>query len=942
MAKVFSPAAQAEVEMAPPAAQDAVLRGEVAVTGKQKVKKGDQILVIDASKLGEAIDMGWQLSDDEDAAGVILRREESDAASGAQGLAESAARGLTLGLSDQISGLFGADGERMAARREALGPASTGFEIAGAALPALLSGGAALAGTAARSGAARALAYTPAGAAAALGRGAEAVAARALGGAGASVAAQGARAVLPTAAGQAVEGFFFGAGNELTEAALGEREINAEKMLMEDGLMGAALGGIMGAGTTGLAKITSKGIDTSTAAARRIIDSLPTPTSAGSGAVGEATGSVIDSAARGMAKITGGNTDEFLKAGGYLKSARGRKTMYQAINDYDNVLESTAREVTTDVGHANARLAEAMEVATGASKMSRVAKLMPKEADNIAPRVSLKAMQDADDALAAIEAKAVKRGGYVLNDIEAARTRIQTAMAEAAENPNAVGSFQAMNRLKQDFDLITRRRKGQLTHEVQDTIGEIQKATGGIRKHLEREDLWGAAGKLQQDTNLAYSQMMRSSEDLGSRNSVLGRMLDPSTPVNPQDALSLTKQYGKMSGEMKFQKIDKALDDRLAYIESVKRNYDLSPEEIAKFDEAAAAVKKMRSTLADKAEVSEALEVAGKLRNAEGNGSPSIGALSSVGSMFGLSVGGPIGMLAGRAITSPHTVLRTLIGIGHAADNAGVKLDGAVGSMLGILRKKPSTGAASKRIATGSTDFTGGMTAAAVTGSQDRKTTRDKTLKLIDRVKKLTQDPNAIPNEVELPFFDATQAAPRLVSAMQNKIRTTAGFLASKAPVVYKAPFSKAPPQYDESQMAAFERYAAVAENPMIAFDHMSQGRMTVEDAESLRVCWPEIYKQTQDRIYQELADADAAGRVVDFDARIMTGSLFQIATDVCMMPSVFMQIQAVHTPAPQQPQGPQTGAAAPKSGNITTRDTGMRPTLSQTQRMQLPPGAKV
>jgi len=166
-----------------------------------------------------------------------------------------AARGATLGLSDPLAvqgaKLVGGEPaaaamrERLNAYKELSPVASTVGEIAGIALPSLLSGG-----TGAVAAGLHAAAL-PVEGVAALGRLGEGAVARLLPDAIEGLGARAGAKFLEKGAGAALEGAIFGGGNELSEDALGNTDVTAEKMLASMGhgaVVGALAGGALGAG----------------------------------------------------------------------------------------------------------------------------------------------------------------------------------------------------------------------------------------------------------------------------------------------------------------------------------------------------------------------------------------------------------------------------------------------------------------------------------------------------------------------------------------------------------------------------------------------------------------------------------------------------------------------------------------------------------------------
>jgi hypothetical protein len=169
------------------------------------------------------------------------------------------ASGATLGLSDVAARALGQE-EAVREVKERSPTAAAIGEVTGAVVPALVTGPS---GMARAGGIGRALARTPAGRVAQLGEG---VAAR---GAGRGFAARlGARA-----AGGAVEGALYGAGTGVSEIALSDDPVTAERVtsvLGSRALYGAALGAGVGAGMTVAGAAAQKGMKTG----RKLVDDM--------------------------------------------------------------------------------------------------------------------------------------------------------------------------------------------------------------------------------------------------------------------------------------------------------------------------------------------------------------------------------------------------------------------------------------------------------------------------------------------------------------------------------------------------------------------------------------------------------------------------------------------------------------------------------------------
>src|SRR6187551_1256361 len=220
--------------------------------------KYGEIGTIDAADLGTP---GYTPLTDAEIAQERTRKERGTL--GQQGIAalEGGARGLSAGLSDvALGGVLGKGYSKGARERQEANPlTSTGFEIAGAIAPALVTGGAsAEASLAARGlGAARAAEgagvlgsiarATPSSLIARAGSFAEQGAARLVGEGAESALGRMAQRAATVGAQGAVEGGLYGTGHAASEAVLNDAPITAEKLLSGFG-QGALFGGGAGAG----------------------------------------------------------------------------------------------------------------------------------------------------------------------------------------------------------------------------------------------------------------------------------------------------------------------------------------------------------------------------------------------------------------------------------------------------------------------------------------------------------------------------------------------------------------------------------------------------------------------------------------------------------------------------------------------------------------------
>ncbi len=234
-----------------------VAEGDVpalAAQGKVTFQRGAQIPVQDSSGVTgtvpaenaqEAFQQGYTVQPYQSRVQDAIQSQYGDTSGEVKAALAGTARGLTLGASDYVLPKLGVTTpEALGYYKQANPGASMAGELAGAAVPAFLSGGdsaiADLAGA------------TPAGLVSRAGHAITEGASDLMGsGATQSFAAKLAQTAAAKAAGSAVEGALYSAGNVVSEASLGDPDVNAHHVMAELG-MGALVGGIFGVAADGV------------------------------------------------------------------------------------------------------------------------------------------------------------------------------------------------------------------------------------------------------------------------------------------------------------------------------------------------------------------------------------------------------------------------------------------------------------------------------------------------------------------------------------------------------------------------------------------------------------------------------------------------------------------------------------------------------------------
>lgn len=472
-----------------------------------------------------------------------------------QAFAEGAVRGGTLGLSDVAARQFAPGyADEMALRQQANPAAALTGGVAGAIVPGVLSGGAGLAGTAAR--------LTPAGAlarsAAAVGRGAESAVLR--GAARLSEQALVRRGIAPglaRAAAMAAEGATEGAvasvGMTLSEASLGDQELTAEQLLQAGG-MGAMLGGGIGAGLAGTGALVRR--------------------ARGRGAAQEATEGAVQAAPRGL----GGRVGQWLrsKAGRVADEAAGpggvearlRKIKEEARKQATNVAEGLDNAPNTAAGIGGVIPKRAIKWASKWSgipeeDLMRVAgsrqirsdalhrdELVQQAADRT--RRGVEQMTSADHLMRSVAAGGYKRENIahavqasplvrdramqMLSDFESRvngiqrltktqrrdmANKLQHHMSKLQESKDGADLFIWADEFKRDLGRSVKSyaasaRRGSKVQDIegaQDLMRALDDHRESLRQWLESTDDWGQAAVIQREQNAAMRKMLDNSRD---------------------------------------------------------------------------------------------------------------------------------------------------------------------------------------------------------------------------------------------------------------------------------------------------------------------------------------------------------------------------------------------------------------------------------------------
>lgn len=172
-----------------------------------------------------------------------------------------------------------------------------------------------------------------------------------------------------------------------------------------------------------------------------------------------------------------------------------------------------------------------------------------------------------------------------------------------------------------------------------------------------------------------------------------------------------------------------------------------------------------------------------------------------------------------------------------------------------------------------------------------------------------------------------SQADPIIGQGLQERLLTAVQFLNSKIPkrASTEGMFSK-PYQPSSLELAKFERYVQIADQPFTVFQELSQGTLTREHVEALQALYPDIYKEIRAELINNLPQYRDT---LSYERRLQLGILMNVPADSSLQPQALLQLQQSIN-AQQQPLSP-----GPQFSPSAMGQTGMSDRLAtQTEKV--------
>lgn len=734
---------------------------------------------------------------------------------------EGFGRGASFGLSDQLEARSGAGDQEVMKARIAQNPWTSGIgTLLGGATTIGLTGGAA----------------APA----------EAIA----GGAGLG-------ATLLAGAG---EGALFGAGNAVTDNALGDKDLNAQKILADVG-MGAAFG----AGLGGLSKFVES--------------AAPAATQKLSSALGNLKESVMGTEeapsafAQGLSKVGGGITgkgsEDYASA---LKQG-------MALPEADTIIPKVASNLQ-DVWNASDTVSKEMYEKILPQKIEESLSQMPlEEAQGVASGVvkKLEPLLSEESPLSAATKKVVG-------------TRLEDLQQDLIGAQNASDVHAALHEFAKDLDKNDLIKFDTLPTASQKFEQEaLWDARNAVRSNLSDQSLWGDAGMHYAETTGDYAGLQNDKKWFRK---TFMKQTPSGWQINPNTIKTFVNNIDEHTQSIRGDVLNNFIN-RMQSLAQKSENFHGA-------EAGESAIAKHIESLADKhqqlADVASAMNE-GKQSNGLLGGTN--GEILKAGMLHAIGLPNPV---VGAAIAAHEafSAIKNPYQLGRTLSNTFSKLK-ALGEVSQNVGNKISS--MSKSI------FENGASRGALLSITTPRASYDNRVKAIQQ---LNNDPGTMINKLDNTTKHMYEAAPNISQGLHSAMINGAQFLNSKIPQNPNPMPLSSKFEPSISQKETFERYYKAVDNPLSALKEVKSGTLSAETMESLQAVHPQLLQEMRKEVLSNINPKKM--QAMPYDKKLCLAKFLGQPLDENMLPQMIAHNQMVLQANPSQ--GQQAAQSVDRNGS--------------------------
>jgi hypothetical protein len=171
-------------------------------------------------------------------------------------------------------------------------------------------------------------------------------------------------------------------------------------------------------------------------------------------------------------------------------------------------------------------------------------------------------------------------------------------------------------------------------------------------------------------------------------------------------------------------------------------------------------------------------------------------------------------------------------------------------------------------------------------------------------LQRLAANPAELADRVASALGPVADTTPSVAAALTATASRAVGFLADRAPrpddPLADIPALKSDWQPSEAERRKFERYVAAVSNPTAIFEDLAHGRVTKEAVEALQSVYPQMHEQLKASVLDQLSRTP---NTLDYRQRLAWGELLGMPLTPSARPERLLALQmSHHAAAPQQP----------------------------------------
>ena len=606
--------------------------------------------------------------------------------------------------------------------------------------------------------------------------------------------------------GGAVEGALFGAGQQLSESTLGDPNFTAQRVAAHigfSGLLGGGLGAALGAAQVAVPAVFSK--------ARESLESVYSGVKAS-----EAAESGFVKAA---SFVSGKSPEDIVTA---LKN-RGFDGSPSVVRKFSEDLTGALQKQYDEMGQASrtafksarpdesALLVESVDAAPIYDKLSNIDSILQDAIGNMRSKPEL------------YPARYVSK----LEDISAAFTR------DVIEGNSSAAGFKALDDLK--GNLSTQIKFGRIpSEESMDAVSLIKTLRHTVKEALEDAATFGDAGARQGAFNNAFNEF-KTAQDLFQKKFTLKKNTKSGAVthyVDPVKVNTYLNQIDDIRGAGRTEILNDYLAASRRYLDQIDSTYKNLPD--ANFDS-----KPLQDLLERTYGVKTDFEGHAAVKRAFERLRRGSGPIGDAGSIMAVQ--------AAKMAGVPYTVAAPIAGIYEILRNPGTaiqrlaKLESAVSKISKSIEKgadrivNPSSSA--KAVATG-------------VGADLNKEFKEN----IKNLNNLTDNAEAISPKLEEISAHFSEHAPQVAVGLQQTAVRGIQFLQSKAPAAPKTFPLQEEWTPSASDIAQFNKYYKVVEDPMSVYKQIQTKTLTKESIEALQAVYPDLYQAMQRAVIDSMS----------------------------------------------------------------------------------------